>query len=103
MKYCVLPAQRRGHIDMGDVVAGGRIDPVQGFEKDPVAAKAFGNFRGIGVVCAGKAVAQRAAVVAGIGMIEAGLALQRRFAAWCAVLCQGYCEQGVPDRAAFAQ
>ena len=38
----VLLAERGGHVDMGDVVAGGRIDPVERLEKDPVAAEVRG-------------------------------------------------------------
>src|SRR6516164_4854771 len=44
----VLATQLRGYIDVGDVVAGGRIDPVQRLEKDPVAAKAFGDLANVG-------------------------------------------------------
>src|SRR6266849_3397755 len=98
----VLGAERGRHIDMGDVVTGRRIDPVEGFEKDPVAPEASGDFCEVGVVVAGEAVAQLAAVVAGIGMVEAGLALQHRLAARNAMAAQGDGEQRVPNRAALA-
>src|SRR5215472_1048259 len=88
---------------MGDVVTGGRIDPVERLEKDPVTAEAMRNLGKIGAVVAGKAETQLAAVVAGIGVIEAGLALQGRFAPRGAVLGQGDGEQGVAHRTPLAQ
>ncbi len=46
----VLLAELRGHIDMGDVVAGGRINAVQRFEEDPIAAEPFGDLGDVGAV-----------------------------------------------------
>ena len=73
---------------MGDVVAGRRINAVERLQKNPIAAEPFGDPGEIGAVRAGKAVAQFAAVVAGIGVVEAGLAFQYRLAARRAVLGQ---------------
>jgi len=84
---------------MGDVVAGGRVDAVEGLEEDPVGAEALGNFPEFRTVRAGEAVAQLAAVVAGIGVVEAGLAFQCRLASRRAVLGQSHGEH----RAALAQ
>ena len=99
----VLGAQRGGHVDMGDVVAGGRIDPVERLEKDPVFPEAFGDLRKIGAVVAGEAVAQVAAVVAGIGVVEAGLALEHGLAAGDAAPAEGDGEQCVAHGAALAE
>ena len=46
----MLLAEPCGHVDMGDVVAGSRIDAVERLEKDPLAAKAFGDLGHVGVV-----------------------------------------------------
>src|SRR3984893_2884295 len=99
----VLLAEPRRHVDMGDVVAGGRIDAVERLEEDPVAAETFGDVAEIGAVRAGEAVAQLAAVVAGVGMVEASLSFERRLAARCPVLGQSDGEQGVADGTPFAQ
>ena len=99
----VLLAQPRRHIDMGDVVAGGRIDAVQRFQEDPVPAETFGDLVQIGAVVAGEAVAQLAEIVAGVGVVEAGIAFQRRFAAGRAMLRQRHGEQRIADGAALAQ
>ncbi len=99
----VLLAEAGRHIDMGDVVASRRIDPIQRLEEDPVAAEALGDLGEIGAVVAGEAVAQQALIVAGIGMVEAGLALQCRLAARRAVPRHRNREQRVAHRAALAQ
>ena len=44
----VFLAEPRGHVDMGDVVAGGRVDAVQRLQKDPVAAEVFRNAGEVG-------------------------------------------------------
>ena len=96
-------AEPRGHVDMRDVVASGGVDAVQRFEEDPVLAKVFGDLGEIGAVAAGEAVAQLAEIVAGIGVVESGLAFQRRLAAWRAVLRHRDGEQCVANGAALAQ
>ena len=59
--------------------------------------------REVGAGAAGEAVAQAAEIVAGIGVVEAGLALQRGLAARRAVLRHGDGEQCVAHGAALAQ
>ena len=99
----VFLAQPRRHIHMGDVVAGGRIDAVQRLEKNPVTAQAFGDPAHVGPIVTGEAIAQLAQVVAGIGVVESGVAFQRGFTAGRAVFRQRHGEQGVTDSAALAK
>src|SRR5215469_5928644 len=99
----MLLAQPCSHVDMGDVIASGRIDPIERLEKDPVVPEGSRDLSKVGVVLAGEAEAQFAAVASGIGVVKASLSLQGRFAAWGAVLRQGNGQQSVADRATLAQ
>src|SRR5258706_3084831 len=86
---------------MRDVVAGGRIDPVERLQKNPVAAEIGGDLGEVGAIVAGEAVAQLAPVVARVGMIEAGLALERGLAPRRALLAQRGGEQPAAHRTAL--
>src|SRR5262245_9910960 len=59
-------AQRRGHVDMGDVVARCRIDAIKGLEKYPMLAELLGDGGEVRVASTGEAVTQASFPVSGI-------------------------------------
>src|SRR5215468_12073972 len=66
---------------MGDVVAGCRIDAIQGLEEHPVLAELLGDGGEVRVALTGEAVAQAPFPVSSVGEIEAGLAFEHRLSA----------------------
>src|SRR5271168_5076316 len=76
---------------------------VSRLEEHPVAAETLSDLGEVGVVVAGVAVAQLAAVIAGIGVVKAGFTFQNGLPAWRAVPGHRDGEQRAAHRAAFAQ
>ncbi len=76
---------------------GDGIDPVEGLEKHPVVPKTFGYLVDTGAESAVEAIGEFPAIVAGVRMIKASLALQRCLAARRAMSGQRDRQQGVSN------
>src|SRR5215470_3783717 len=77
----VLAAELRRNVNMGDVVAGRRIDTVECLEEEPFLPQIGRNLVQACLSIADKAVGELALIVAGIGMVEASGAFQDGLAA----------------------
>ena len=72
----VLGTELRRDVDMGNVVAGRRVDAVERLEEHPVLPQPGGDFVQAGLGGADKAVGEPALVVARVGVIEPRVAFQ---------------------------
>src|SRR5580700_10582302 len=98
----VAPGQRRGDVDMGDVVTGCRIDAIKGLEEHPTLAELLGDGGEVRVALTGETVAQAPFPVSSIGEIESGLAFEHRLSARYPLACQTDSQQRISYRRAFA-
>ena len=96
-------AELGGDVDVGDVVPGGGVDAVEGLQEEPFLAQPRGERVQAGAGLADEAVGQIAPVVAGVGVIEAGVALQGGLARLAALTRQRHREHRVAGGGALPQ
>src|SRR5262245_12211580 len=99
----VLLAQLRGDVDVGDVVAGRRVDAVERLEEHPALAERGGDLVEARLRVADEAVGEAPLVVAGVRVIEAGIALEHGLAPDVALPRQRDREHRVTHCRALAQ
>ena len=99
----MLSAELRCDVDVGNVVAGRRVDAVEGFEEHPVLSQSRGDFVQASLGIADKAVGESALVIARIGVIKARIAFEGCFPADVPRLRQRHCQHGIANRSPFAQ
>ncbi len=99
----MLRAELRSHVDMRDVVTRRRVDAVERLEEHPVLAERSGDLVEARSRVVDEAVRQLPTVVAGVRVIEAGVAFEDGLAADVALLRERDGEHGVPDGRALAQ
>src|SRR5262245_441367 len=98
----VALAQRRRHVDMGNVVARRRLDTIERLEEQPMPTKIYGAGGKVCVGRPGETVAQMPVPVAGVGEIAAGLALETRTAARDALAREADGQQRIAHGSTFA-
>ena len=99
----MLLAELRRDVDVRDVVAGRGVDAVEGLQEQPFLAEP-GRDRGkAGPSVADEAVGEVAPIVAGIGVIEAGVALEGGLARLAALPGERHREHGVAGCGALPQ
>ena len=88
---------------MGDVITGGGIDSVEGLQEHPVLTQPSGDLVQAGLGITDEAIGELSLVVAGVGVIKTGLALERSLTAHLSHLCQRHRKHRVPNCRAFPQ